>query len=795
VHIIEGKSMLFTMKTALFSSVAAASLLGSGSVLADTAAADDAGAAPTAKAENQLEEIIVTAQRRAEPLERTPIAETALTAASLENQFVLSQRDLQRTVPGLLVRATSSDQDISFSLRGQNVEAFTSSPPAVQTYFNEVPLASSGNASFYDLASVEVLKGPQGTLFGRNSTGGAVLERSVQPEPQFGGYVTLRGGDYGVRNAEGAINLPLVGERVILRVAGNVKEHDGYVFNDYTGKPYGDGHEGAVRATLLVAPGAGFKNTLTVDYSHAAGESTPSELWSVYPLGSTNNGVKLNSTVAALFTPFLDTAVGAPGAWAAYLALHPHADPGGITQSLAIQQQTGPWTTNMGMNATYKNHNLVVSNISSYDLTDTLHLKNIVGYNNIANEQSFPGSGGPYLTIQSNHAYPQKTWSDEAQLLGEAFGPALKYVTGFYYFHDSHQFLQHDENVDLTPIIKPRLNPLRDEETTNSYAAYAEGTLNLATLTGLNGLSFTAGTRYTVEDTTMDQLVGSKFYGAPLLSGVTHKLSWHFGLEEQLNDAVLLYVTSRHSFRSGGFNLSATPAPGTAAAGGALFLPEVATDVEIGSKYRGEVAQMPATLNVALYNTWIDNVQRSDFVNIDGSAAALTINVPKSKVQGVELDAQIRPLSWLSLGGQTAYTYAVFTQNVTEVFGQTTIFGPYPNTPRWTGSAFVQGQVPLGHDIGDLLLRADYFVQTQFYFSSLNNTVTPGTDIPGYHLLNLRAALQNVGGKGLDLAVTVTNVTNERYYLGGIAVGNVLGVNSVIPGAPRMFVAEASYHF
>jgi iron complex outermembrane receptor protein len=101
----------------------------------------------------------------------------------------------------------------------------------------------------------------------------------------------------------------------------------------------------------------------------------------------------------------------------------------------------------------------------------------------------------------------------------------------------------------------------------------------------------------------------------------------------------------------------------------------------------------------------------------------------------------------------------------------------------------------LGHDIGDLLLRADYFVQTQFYFSSLNNTVTPGTDIPGYHLVNLRAALQNVGGKALDLAVTVTNVTNERYYIGGIAVGNVLGVNSVIPGAPRMFVAEASYRF
>jgi iron complex outermembrane receptor protein len=272
-------------------------------------------------------------------------------------------------------------------------------------------------------------------------------------------------------------------------------------------------------------------------------------------------------------------------------------------------------------------------------------------------------------------------------------------------------------------------------------------------------------------------------------------LSWHFGLEEQLNSDLLLYVTSRHSFRSGGFNLSATPAPGTAANGGALFLPEIATDLEVGTKYRGEIANVPTTLNIAAYQTWIDDMQRSDFVNIQGSAAALTINIPKAKVQGVEFDGQIRPLSWLSLGGQAAYTYGVFTENVTEVFGQTTVFGPYPNTPKWTGSLFVQGQVPLGDRIGGLLLRADYFAQSQFYFSSLNNSVTPGTDIPGYHLVNLRAALQNVGGKALDLAVTVTNVTNERYYLGGIAVGNVLGVNSVIPGAPRMFVAEASYRF
>ena len=183
----------------------------------DSAASTDAGP----------ETIVVTARRRAEDISRVPTAVSALEGSALAERSIVSQADLQAAVPGLVVRETQSNNQLNYSIRGQTVDAFSGSSTAVVPYVNEVPFVAGGVASFFDLESIQVLKGPQGTLFGRNATGGAVLSTTARPKNEFSG--SMKGG-YGNRdafNAEGAVNVPIVEDRVLLQAAFTAARSDG----------------------------------------------------------------------------------------------------------------------------------------------------------------------------------------------------------------------------------------------------------------------------------------------------------------------------------------------------------------------------------------------------------------------------------------------------------------------------------------------------------------------------------------------------------------------------------------
>jgi iron complex outermembrane receptor protein len=204
--------MLATVASAL-------AMLDSGAAMAQSASADAAADAATA---NPTGEIIVTAQRRAEALERTPVAISVVSGDALAKRAIVTEADLQAASPGLIIRAGYNSNQLNYALRGQSLDAFSDTRPGVLPYFNEIQLdgVGGGSSAFYDLQSVQVLKGPQGTLFGRNSTGGAVLFTSVKPDENFGGYFSGRVGNYKSYQLEGALNVPLAGDRVLARVAG-----------------------------------------------------------------------------------------------------------------------------------------------------------------------------------------------------------------------------------------------------------------------------------------------------------------------------------------------------------------------------------------------------------------------------------------------------------------------------------------------------------------------------------------------------------------------------------------------
>ena len=743
-------------------------------------------------------DIIVTAQRRAESLARTPVAVTAISADTLTRQAIVSESDLQTSVPGLIVKAGQSSNQLNYSLRGQTVDSFSSSRPSVLPYVNEVQVGGSNSSAFYDLQSVQVLKGPQGTLFGRNSTGGAVLFTTTKPTNLFEGYGSVRGGNYDHYQVEGAINLPIVDDRVLLRVAGFLQRRNGFQFNLFDGTRVGKVRRENVRGSLTLKSGADLSNETVVDYGHSGGSNTSSVIYNILPPGTGAPFVPNNF----LYTPAVDTAFGA-GAFARFLAAHPGADPDGIVAFADKQRARGPFEISVDSPNFHRSKTLFVSNITTWDVGPDTAIRNIIGYNRNRTQDTSEFDGTPF-PANSNGTEGRggllKQFSEELQITGKTFGNQLDYVAGVYYSNEKNSQRSLTVLLDLLPAA-PAIRQINDGVTRNkTYAGYGQATLDLSDIVGIEGLGITGGARYSSERVSFLHRRDDTYLTTPNpafvnpLNDTFKKFSWQIGVQEQLNANLLIYGVTRRSFRSGGFNFFAPPLPGFGNDGGSEYRPETATDAEIGVKYSGRVGTMPVRVNLAAYNMWIKDIQRSNYVSIFGSLAGITVNVPRAEVTGIELDGTVNPVEWLTLGGNLNYTNARFTSNLVSVLGNPAVaFGPYPDTPEWSGVAFAEIAFPLTDRLR-ASVRGDAYSQSSFFFSSTNNTLNPGTRIPGYALANFRIGVEDREA-GWSLSGILKNAFDKTYYAGGIGFSSLLALNTVIPGDPQTWLIEARFKF
>ena len=780
-------------------------------------AGDDAAATTPEGASSgtdTLETVMVTARRREENLEQVPTSITALDPQQLAERGIVSQSDLQFSVPGLTVRQTQGSNSLTFAIRGQTIDAFTGSKTAVVPYFDEVQLNTGGASTFFDLDSIQVLKGPQGTLFGRNATGGAVLYTSAKPKNDFEGYATARAGEYGLVEGLGALNIPLVSDKVLLRVTADVIHQDGYQHNLFNGEYEGEINRQSGRVSLLVRPVEGLENSLVMNIDHSGGNSTATRLSTVNRVNP-NTFACVDAKVVTcvsdiLFSPLADF-VYAPGTWAAYIAAHPYVNPKGIAAYLDENaSKLGFWQADDASPVLHDENDYFLANTTTYDLDEDLRLKNIFGVSLADTHDLGSSVGAPYLVFTSENLTTGErgnrvkalTYSEELQLQGKALDEALTYIFGAYYQSEDTKTLFPQVYFDLSPLGPPSSVDNHFEIKDRTPALFAQGIYDFSAM-GLKGFSFTGGFRYTWETTDISQLTGSVFLLDPMQPAYqsTHysNPSWTFGVSYQATDALLLYIEGRRSWRAGGFNGTAPPlVPGIASITN-LFKPETTRDVEIGAKYSGNFLGHPLRINLALYNQWIDNVQRAEFPVPPGrqQSIAYTVNVPEAQVTGAELDATSKPVSWLETGITGDLTDARFLsgQDQAVVFGTLYTFGPYADAPRATGSLYANVLLPAPSTVGSMSFRADLYGQRYMYFSNNNSSITPGTRIPGYAFLNLRYNWRNMFGTKVSLAAYVRNVTDKEYYTGGFALTASLGVNSVAIGTPRMFGAEINYSF
>ncbi len=553
--------------------------------------------APQATADApQFADIIVTANRRAERNQDVPISITALSADRLEQRGVTKEQDLQASVPSLVVgpNGNGSRDSMSFTIRGQG--ATFQASPGVVVYMNEVPLPAGitlsqqgGSGNFVDLENLQVLSGPQGTLFGRNTTGGAVLLVPKKPTNEFGGWVKAETGNYERAYVEGAVNVPLIDDKLLVRVVGAYHDRKGYTRDVVWNKDRDDEHWYSGRIGITFRPTDGVENYTMVYGSRSRNNGT----------GFIHRG--FNIETAAALGLCSNTPITATGPYSCDVYRAASA------QAAAL----GNRQTALGIDVFTRTDTWGVTNTTDIELSDSLTVRNIASFQKLKLDYSYdsdgtiiqqhdvdafpypapgqvtlPGMGTPLTYANgSNPNAPRdnlKQFTEELQLQGKALGNSLTYTIGGFYYEQKPDGEQRGSSVLYCPPLytgsaacPAGQNNYGTSQT--SKALYAQATLDMGVLApALEGLRLTGGYRYTWDD-----ISGFSAGFAPQVDGVTAKCNatsllvpistvatacrfeaelsstastWLIGADYKVTPDIMVFGKVSRGYKSGGFN-------------------------------------------------------------------------------------------------------------------------------------------------------------------------------------------------------------------------------------------------
>lgn len=748
-------------------------------------------------------EIIVTARRREENLQDVPAAVQVLGSAALAQRNILTEQDLATAVPGLVVRSNNNQFQVNYVMRGESFEPYSGTVPGVQPYVNEVALSGNAAPPFYDLENVQVLKGPQGTLFGRNSTGGAVLYKTSQPQSQLGGFASLQYGRFDKLVAEAALNLPIVGDVAELRLAGTYQSGGAYVRNLFDNALLGDSKVKSGRVTLKLSPAAGLTNTTMAQFSKYSAINIPKRLHYVASCGTGSAHPCWVVPGNAFYDKFVSSAPGTyfPGWPAGALPT------GGLPGMLSYLNANGKYTVSANATGINRATETTVINTTSFEISDTLLLKNIFGYSKTNRRGQTDNDNTPYPFLQTGGTNPgnplegraTRQISNEFQVQGDAFDNRVNFIIGGFFSHNKTIYDSPLTGASYTPSVNfyTVFNLRYKSETRDkSYAVFGQVNYKVA-----DDLNITAGLRQTWDELWIKQSPGSTLGGA---SGsvpqhtTVNDLSWTFSIDYKASPSLLVYATTRGSWRVGGYNPFVPTGVGnrtTAENGGNYFPPETVRDIELGVKLDENVGGMPVRFNVDFFYAWMKNIEKTGTTVINNRVTSATLSVPAGKIWGVEAEGFMRPASWLTIGGNLTYNKGRFTDRRATIFGVPVIYDTFPDTPVFSGALYADAIASLG-DVGDLKFHADIFGQTFFHLTSLGKSFNPGDKVPGYTLVNLRVDWTDpLGAKGITASAFVKNVTNKFYFTGGGGGVQANGTNSLNLGMPRTWGLQLRAEF
>ena len=802
-------------------------------VASDPAAEDDRGMGAG--------EIIVTARRREESLQSIPLAVTALTPDMMRDQNITNTMDLARVTPNLQIRSNGAQrQDNGFFIRGQG--ATFGSQPGVIAYFNEVPQYNTligNNVQFYDLENIQVLKGPQGTLFGRSTTGGAVLISPQRPTNRFEGFAEFKIGNYNLREFTGALNIPIIDDVLKLRVAGNILRRDGFTINVNNGEDLDNKRRDSYRVSLSFTPGDEFEmltifrgekidenatGVVLVDHDERHARYNPAvygaTITAVCNALNPSNTVNRAACVSARTTR-MQSLVAALAAQEAFVRTGAGSDYPVNLDRVRLSPSA--------IDSVFRGHVQQLSNVitirpGSLGFLGEIRIKDIFATNRVAYANSFRSvAGAPLLNADTANGYDLvggqlvpttraserkffDNYSNEFQIGGES--KFMDWVVG-YYVNKSNVPISYPPffatyNTAFNTTTPLGVGAIQNQFTLNEKA-FDKGYYGQATIRPIENLSVTAGYRWShftrtaqtsVPQVTANGLVPTVLVNSPSVSDKAS--SYNFAVDYRVTPDLLVYVTHRKGFKPGGANLPPTTAtPGFVA----NFDPETVKDIEAGIKYSWREPGFSGRANLAVFTSNYSNIQRNQVLS--GGAQVLTQvnNIAKAKIDGLELETVFNIGDRLTIGVNYAYLNARYTEypgTTIDILGnvRNRIDTPFVGTPTHSGSANVRYALIDTPETGTLSISGNIYAQTASYVDdgSLENPVQFGRS-PGYTQLGGRIDWTNVMGSPIDLGVFVTNATNEVHVQGIASLATALGMNGAIFSEPRFYGASVRVKF
>ncbi|MGV7120462.1 TonB-dependent receptor [Sphingopyxis sp. 550A] len=788
-----------------------------------------------------LDEIIVTARRVDERAQQVPIAITAFSQDNLREKGVNNGTDLQNYTPSLSVVGDVARNQETYSIRGMggSTGQGTGSGPGVVGYFAEVPTSVSGPGSFFDLASLQVLKGPQGTLFGRNTTGGAVLLEPMHPKMGVvEGYADLTLGNYDRRSGQGALNIPLVGDKLAIRVAGQFDKRDGYVRDAVTGFDYLNRNNYSLRFGLQFNPTDTIRSYTAVSYVNVKEHGGGSILLAVNP----------DRPYAALLQPYL-----------------------------LEQQARGVRETALSVPTREVAKSFLALNNTEIDLSDTLTLKNIFSYARTRSTSATDRDSTPLPIADLLGAYPGsynnnlRTITEELQLRYD--DGTLRIQAGGFFLDDKTPSpltfqtvnpMQFGGILGGGPIILPPalqaalgvdgpLLPALSLQPTARVSAQSRAIYAQAQYKLTPDLTATAGFRWTwdrfggeiqayqaaesydvfnqlaalgvITPAQAAQVIGlnadlctydafkavaaggfpTLYYPnctTPTFNGKSNGPTWQVGLDWQANPDTLLYVVSRRGYKSGATNPIVS-----------LFLgeehplfavrPEQVTDLELGVKKDWNLGgDARARTNISAFYTWYNDIQVIQRASIAGSD--ILTNAKKARVMGLEFEGQLVPVRGLTFSAVYSYNSAKYLEYdsiaIPEIPSALTAAQPsrdlsgtpFSFVPRHKFSLNGRIDLPPVEGVGEMAFNANWTYQSS---QRVTPEAQPFDTIAGYGLVNLRFEWNNMFGAPIDLAVYGTNIFDKEYRVTANPGYNNSGFINSIYGEPAQYGVQARYRF
>ncbi|MET0372208.1 MAG: TonB-dependent receptor [Sphingobium sp.] len=745
---------------------------------AQVQATDDAQAS-----EQGLDEIVITARRVSENLQTVPVAVSALTAASLENRQIRNPQDIQYVVPSLNFQRAQSDPagTLSIGLRGQQASTVTmNSDPTVGIYIDGVnlPRTYGLRQNLVDIDRIEVLRGPQGTLYGRNSTGGALSIVTNDPTYEFGGQVQASIGNRNSYGLQAIANLPL-STKVALRIVGNGTWSHGYSYNRI-GDRIGDEESYFVRAKLLLEPTENLTIKLAASYMDNDNGGGAFRLAGINP-SAPQYGLVLNETaiflgLAAPFTtPSADARAQAATAFATY-------------------RNVGFYDTNSTTpdRSTFRGPQLS-ANID-WTLSDSLSLRSITGFQHYVRQTREDLDGTPVTLIDVLQTTRAKFASQELQLLYR--GSKIDGVAGVY---GSYERGYEISNNSFQRPLSSGSTPSRPSGLTvnKGLAFFAQGNFHAT-----EQLTLTAGGRYTwdrrggyADSTIFNRAQNAFLCDVPVIVrddpaicraslGTTFKEpTWLLSASYQVQPSTMIYAKVSRGFRAGGFNVK-----GANALAYSAFAPEIALEYEVGLK--GEFFDRRLRTNLAAYYDDYKDVQRSARAidPVTGTTVNIIQNAARVKIKGIEAEITGKLTDGLTLSGTYAYTqprYKRYMDGPLDLSGQ-----PFA-VPKHSGSIGLNHVADTG--FGQVVSQLDYAYRSRIVLAPESQLLGPVTQ-RGYGLFNgkITVKLENAD---IDISVYGRNLADKKYLAGSLSLDGTLGYSVVVPGEPRSFGASVLKRF